>query len=132
MIQITEKFNLCDIWIIRNLKTKHFTFRQQQTSGFIQRRLDYFFVSNLPQESVNKTNVLAAFSTDHSRLFSSDLRNDENRGKGFWKFNNSLSMNSDFVTKMNYHIKSTLETWEMGGIRNFQARLEFLKYEIRK
>ena len=34
-------------------------------SGFIQRRLDYFFGSNL-QEYVNKSDVLAAFSTDHS------------------------------------------------------------------
>ena len=48
-------------------------------SGFIQRRLTYFFVSNLLQESVNKTDVLAAFSTDHSPLlFSLALRKDEN------------------------------------------------------
>ena len=48
-------------------------------SGFIQRRLAYFFVSNLLQESVNKTDVLAAFSTDHSPLlFSLALRKDEN------------------------------------------------------
>ena len=48
---------------------------QQHISGFIQRRLDYFFISNLLQESVDKTDVLAAFSTDHSHLlFLLDLR----------------------------------------------------------
>ena len=100
---------------------------------FIQRRLVSFFVSNLLQESVNKMEVLAAFSTDHSLLlFSLDLRKDENRGKGLWKFNNSLSMNSDFQTKMKFHIKSTLETLEIEGIRDPQVRWEFLKYEIRK
>ena len=88
-------------------KIKRFTFRQQHISGFIQRRLDYFFVANLLQESVNKTDVLAAFSTDHSPLlFSQDLCKDESRGKGLWKFNNSLSMNSDFQTKMKFHIKA--------------------------
>ena len=51
------------------------------------------------------------------------------RGKGIFKFNNSLSMNSDFVTKIKYHVKSTLETLEKEGIRDFQARLEFLKFE---
>ena len=76
---------------------KSFTFWQQHILGFIQRRLDYFFVSNLLQESVNKAEVLAAFSTDHSPLlFSLDLHIDENRGKALWKFNNSLSMTSDF------------------------------------
>ena len=57
--------------------------------------------------TTNKTDVLTAFSTDHSPLlFSLDLRKYKNRGKGFWKFNNSLSMNSDFVTKMKFHIKT--------------------------
>ena len=133
MIQIKEKLDFCDIWRILNPKIKRFTFRQQHISGFIQRRLDYFFLSNLLQESVNKTGILAAFSTNHSPLlFSLKLRKDENRGKGLWKFNNSLSMNSDFQTKMKFHIKSTLETLEIEGITDLQVRWEFLKYEIRK
>ena len=131
--KIKEKFNLCEIWRIRNPKIKHFTFRQQQISEFIQRRLDYFFVANLLQEFVNKTDVLTAFTTDHSSLlFSLDLRKDENRGKGLWKFNNYLGMNSDFQTKMKFHIKSTLETLKIEEIRDLQVRWEFLKYEIRK
>ena len=41
-------------------------------------------------------------------------------------------MNSDFQTKMRFHIKSTLETLEIEGITDLQVRWEFLKYEIRK
>ena len=40
-------------------------------------------------------------------------------------------MNSDFQTKMKFHIKSTLETLEIEGIRDPQVRWEFLKYDIR-
>ena len=36
-------------------------------------------------------------------------------------------MNSNFVNKMKFHIKSTLE-----GITDFQVRWGFLKYKIRK
>ena len=46
LIQITENLDLCDIWRIRNPKRKPFTFRQHHSTGFIQRRLDYFFISN--------------------------------------------------------------------------------------
>ena len=46
LIQITENLDLCDIWRIRNPKRKRFTFRQHHSTGFIQRRLDYFFESN--------------------------------------------------------------------------------------
>lgn len=67
--------------------------------------------------------MLTAFSTDHSPLmFSPDLNKNENRGKGLWKVNNSLSMNSDFATKMKFHIRSTLKTLEKEGITDFQAR----------
>ena len=41
-------------------------------------------------------------------------------------------MTPDFVTKMKFHIKSTLETLEKEGITDLQVRWEFLKYEIRK
>ena len=43
LIQIKEKFDLCDIWRIRNPNTKRYTFCQQHSSGYIQRRLDYVF-----------------------------------------------------------------------------------------
>ena len=41
-------------------------------------------------------------------------------------------MNSDFQTKMKFHIKSTLETLKIEENRDLQVRWEFLKYEIRK
>ena len=41
-------------------------------------------------------------------------------------------MNSDFLTKMKFHIKSTTETLEIERIADFHLRWEFLKYEIRK
>ena len=38
-----EKFDLCDIWRIRNPKTKRFTFCQKYVSDLIQRHLDYIY-----------------------------------------------------------------------------------------
>ena len=35
---------------------------------FIQRRLDYFFISNSLQESIKTTITLAAFPADHSPI----------------------------------------------------------------
>ena len=56
------------------LKEKRYTFHQNQVFGFIQKRLDYFFVSNTLQDFVKKTNVFASFSTDHSHQFFSHLK----------------------------------------------------------
>ena len=67
-IELKEKYYLCDIWRIRNLKTKRYTFRQHHASGLLQRRLDYFFISNSFQNIVRRTDVLASFLSDQSPI----------------------------------------------------------------
>ena len=71
LLYIKEKLNLCDIWQIRNLKAKQYPFRQQHFSGFIQRRLDYIFISQNFQEIAKNTEILNAISTDHSPVLCS-------------------------------------------------------------
>ena len=68
LMQIKENLDLCDIWRIRSYKRKRFTFRQQRSTGFVQKRLDYFFISNTLQESIKTTNTLAAPVTDRSLI----------------------------------------------------------------
>ena len=68
LIQIKENLDLCDIWRIHNPKRKRFTFRQHHSTGSIQRRLDYFFISNYLQEFTKNTDMLAAFPTNHSPI----------------------------------------------------------------
>ena len=76
IIKLNENLNLCDIWRVRNPHKKLFTFRQKHFTGIIQRRLDYIFVSNVLQESVKKTEILNALSSDHSPVFCSFVNND--------------------------------------------------------
>ena len=45
--------------------SKHFTFRKNHFSGFIQRRLHCIFISNSLQESVPNVDVLPSFCSDH-------------------------------------------------------------------
>ena len=70
LLHVKEKLNLCDIWRIRNPKTKQCTFRQH-SSGFIQRRLDYIFISQNFQEIAIHTKIPNAISTDYSPVLCS-------------------------------------------------------------
>ena len=93
-IELKEKFGLCDIWRIRNPKIKRYTFRQKHLSGLIQRRLDYFYISNSMQVSVKTTEVLASLLTDHSPITSSYFEiKQSNIGRDFWKINNRFIEN---------------------------------------
>ena len=133
VLQICEKFDLSDIWRIRNPLCKRFTFRKNHFSGFLQRRLDFFFISNSLQESIKKTDILPSFCSDHSPIFISFQKNqDITLGKHFWKFNNSLIQDDKYLSEMKQHIKNTINSFDKIFENNPHSQWEFLKYEIRK
>ena len=66
MLELIERFELCDIWRIRNSTERRFIFRQNRILEYIQWRLDYFFVSNKLQESIKDTDILVSLSTNDS------------------------------------------------------------------
>ena len=107
IFELKETYNLTDIWRIRNPKAKQCTFRQQYVSGFLQRRLDYFFISNNIKEFILDTSIILAISSDHSPIlmsFSKEKQN--NKSSGFWKFNNSLLSDNIFKEKLKQHIQN--------------------------
>ena len=112
--------------------TVFFRFENHST-GFIQRRLYYFFISNSLQESTKTTDTLAAFSTDHSPItFSLCHLKEFPRGKGLRKFNKSLIKNENYREQMKTLIKHVLYNLDQDNIVDPQFRWEYLKYEIRK
>ena len=94
MIELIESFELRDIWRIRNPTEKCFIFRQNHILGYVQRRLDYFLVSNKLQQLIKNTDILESLSTDHSPI-SFTLRRSQIivKDKGLWIFNSSLTLN---------------------------------------
>ena len=111
LIELKESYDLCDIWRVRNMKSRQFTFTQQHSSGFIQRRLDYIFISNTLQELVTTTEILTPISTDHSSvIFSLSKGNDCLRGKGFWKLNSSLTKYQNYITEVKILLRSFFQT----------------------
>ena len=69
IIEIKENFKFCNIWWKSSRNTQMYRYRQKHISGFIQRRLDFFFISNALQEYIDKTGVLASLCSDHSPIF---------------------------------------------------------------
>ena len=110
---------------------KQFTFRQKHTSGFIQRRLDCFFISNSFQDVITHADFFATLSTDHSPVAIS-ISKSKNRihGHGFWKFNSSLLSDQNYVTKT----KNLIQTFHSNQnfTPNAQLKWELLKYQIQK
>ena len=131
LIQLKELYDLCDIWGNRSPVTSTFTFRQKYCTGFIQRRLDYIFISNSLQEFVNDTSILTSLSTDHSPVHLSLLKeNKHTKGNGFWKFNNSLIKDHMYISDIK-HLASSFFSNDISKM-NVQLKWELLKYETCK
>ena len=129
MKSILLSFDLIDIWRIKNPTTKRFTYRQKHP--LIQSRLDYFMVSKFASDMVNKTSILSSFCSDHSciSLDLSPLPNDI-KGNGFWKFNNSLIDDLEYIESMKNLIREINVLHD--DIADKRVKWDMMKYEIRK
>ena len=68
---------------------KRFTWRQR--SPFIQRRLDYWLISDVCQDDIEKSDIIPSINSDHSAIFLHLNSIDKPKhGPSFWKFNASL------------------------------------------
>ena len=85
------------------------------------------------QVSVKNTDVLASLLTDHSPVTFSYCKNEEsNGGRGFWKLNNNLIENEEYVHQMKKFFSDTLNELFNENILDDQVKWEYLKYNIRK
>ena len=76
-------------------------------------RLTYFLVSSSLLFAIDKININAGYRTDHSSVEIEIILDTFNKGKGFWKFNNSLLRDKSFVDRVKGTMEQTLSTYCM-------------------
>ena len=79
-------FDVIDNRLIRNLEIKPFTWRQKKP--LIQKRLDFWLISYVCQEGIEKSEIISSINSDHSAIslhFSSI--GERKHGPSFWKLN---------------------------------------------
>ena len=95
VLEMKEYVNLVDPWRLQNPTLRRYTLRQP--TPLKQSRLDFFLISEELTTFLSSSNIVPGCRTDHS-LISLDLDlSTIKRGKGFWKFNNSLLKDSKYV-----------------------------------
>ena len=95
--EIMQRYNLVDAWRAFNPNKKQFTWRKFNSAQ--QGRLDYFLMSeNLMLNTVDVA-IKPGYRSDHS-IITIDLKESSEKEKTstFWKFNNSLLRDMNYVT----------------------------------
>ena len=108
---ICLNYDLIDIWRTRNPDRRLFSWKQK--NPLVQRRLDFWLISDVCQDEVEETNIKTAIRTDHSAItISFNSLDEQTRGPSYWKFNSSLVDDENYVSAINQKIPEWLGEFE--------------------
>ena len=120
-------FNLVDIWRLRNPDKKRYTWKQNKP--LVQRRLDYWLISDDFQDDVDKTGIISAIKTDHAAIvLQVNSVEKQPTGPSYWKFNSSLLEDPEYINLIKDNIPSWLE--EFNDVLDKALMWDLIKYKI--
>ena len=139
VINLRDELDLIDPWREENPDAKVFTWHNSQNK---QSRLDYFLISSDIFNYVEKTCIKPGYRSDHSVVELILNFGCQPKGRGLWKFNNSLLKDQRYVEEIKNCIKNTKQQYQIRNIQmpnddpnnfniNSQLLFETLKFEIR-
>ena len=82
-------------------------------SPFIQRRLDYWLISDNYQEEVVKADIVPSINSDHLAIIPHfNSINEQHHGPLYWKFNASLLDDTDYLEMIRNSVPDWLNEFE--------------------
>ena len=123
-----EMFDLIDIQRIRHPKLRKFTYESKSLR--LKSRIDFFLIAKDLSVTIKKSEIIPAIAPDHNAIsISLTLPNKCPRGPGFWKFNNTLLKDPQYIDKI--HCTYTLACKYYGHLTDRRLFWEMIKMEIR-
>ena len=109
VLDMCAEVNLIDIWREQNLDKKQYTWKK--IHPFKQARLDFFLISEHLFTEIENSSIEAGYRTDHSAINISLNFQKHTKGSSYWKFNNSLLKDPEYIKIVKNVIKTTKEQY---------------------
>lgn len=107
VLNMMIEVNLIDVWRELNIEKRQYTGRRKNTNQ--KARLDFFLISEFLFTDVEDAKILSGYKTDHSlALLKIDFGKFQ-KGRSYWKLNNSLLKDVSYVTE----VKKVIETMKL-------------------
>ena len=125
---LMEEFCLKEIWRIRNGEDKEYSWFKR---GNIQKasRIDFMLVSAGLDQKVEYITYISSIKTDHRAIYCVIKIYQYERGVGYWKFNNKLLQDKQFLDLMNVELENC---YQSSGQKSPIMRWEIIKRRIKK
>ena len=128
LMSLMEDFELSDVWRTRNPSFRQFTWRCK--SPLTMSHLDCFLISDTLQFSVHSCEMLNPLQIDHSPIKIKLKSLNAVKGKGYWKFSNSVFDDNIFVQNMKCKINETIPV--INSYNDPRVGWEYFKYKMRE
>ena len=127
--QICLDMDLVDVWRIRNPDIRSFTWKQ--TKPLIQRRLDFWLISDICQDEVEQVKIIPSIKSDHSAITLLFNGIEEQRhGPSHWKFNSNLTKDEEYLKLITDSVPVWIE--EFKDVNDKRVLWDLIKYRTRQ
>ena len=138
--EIIENNDIHDIYRILNPNAKQYTWHSNHKPPIFC-RLDYFLVSSNILNSITTCKITTGIRSDHSLVYFNINVENQPRGPGYFKLNNSIILDEDYQEKIKQSIQEIADInkdanpntlWEIikGNIRNETIKYTSMKKKI--
>ena len=103
ILSYIEEEILLDVWRVSNEDSRKYTWRRLN-QVIKQVRLDFYLISENMFQFVTDTKISPGYRADHSGITLKLKLIDSERGRGYWKLNNTLLKVKDNVSLIKIHL----------------------------
>ena len=131
---------MTDVWRDRNENTRIYTYMRKARGGeerIVGSRIDYFLVDNAIVGWIPNIRIYSKYKTDHSAVLLEIHPFEIKRGRGYWKLNNRILYESEYIEKIKMNItemkernnisQNSQEMWEALKIKMIATSQEYSK-----
>ena len=116
LLEIMEDLKLIDYFRVLNPDGRIYTWHKK--TPLKRGRLDYILISESLSNCVETYSIKPGYRSDHSIVIIELKFNSFNRGRGLWKFNNSLLSDKEYVKKVKDTIHNVCREYIRSDIDN--------------
>ena len=117
VLNIMEENGYIDVFRILNENQTKFTWRRINPVKK-QARLDFYLVSEEIFQHVHDTSIIPGYRSDQSGIYLKIKLHENERGRGYWKFNNTLLKDKDYVNVVKLQIQETINLYSRNNFNN--------------
>ena len=123
------EYSLIDIWRTRHPTEQKFTRTERSRAGLVQSRLDYWLISESITYLIRDSSIKPGKRSDHSLIkILIELIGTQERGPSYWKFNNALLFERDYVDTIKNEIVAIKKNCNLSNKNTFW---DYAKCQIR-